>query len=149
MWSKESVQDYPRPPRIEGAEGQLQVVFGGVTIAETDRGVRVLEKGHAPTYYFPPQDVEADYLEPTPRRTVCEWKGRASYYSVRVGDREAENAAWCYPDPTPEFEEIRDYVAFYPRKMDRCLVDGVEAEPQPGDYYGGWVTPDVEGPFRG
>jgi uncharacterized protein (DUF427 family) len=127
----------------------LVVRFAGVVIAETRRGKRVLETSHPPVYYFPPEDVRAEYLVPAPGRSYCEFKGTAGYYTVKVADREAAKVAWFYPDPTPEFEGIRDYVAFYAAPMDACLVDGVAVTPQPGGFYGGWVTPDVVGPFKG
>ena len=145
----ESVWDYPRPPRVEDSPRHIQVVFNGVTIADSTRAKRVLETSHPPTYYLPPEDVRMDYLAPSPRRTVCEWKGRAVYYSIRVGERTAENAAWSYPRPTTPFASIRGYIAIYPHEMDACLVDGEKAEPQPGGFYGGWVTSDLIGPFKG
>ena len=145
----ESVWDYPRPPRVEDSPRHIQVVFNGVTIADSIRAKRVLETSHPPTYYLPPEDVRMDYLAPSPRRTVCEWKGQASYYSIAVGERTAENAAWSYPRPTAPFASIRGYIAVYPHEMDACLVDGEKAEPQPGGFYGGWVTSGLIGPFKG
>jgi uncharacterized protein (DUF427 family) len=143
------VWDYPRPPRLEDTSRHVQVVFNGVVIADTRRARRVLETSHPPVYYIPPEDIKQEYLQPTARTSFCEWKGGARYYTVRVGDRTAENAAWYYPDPTPGFQPIRGYVAFYPALMDACLVDGARAAPQPGGFYGGWITPDVAGPFKG
>jgi uncharacterized protein (DUF427 family) len=145
----ESVWDYPRPPRVEDSPRHIQVVFNGVTIADSTRTKRVLETSHPPTYYLPPEDVRMDYLAPSRRRTVCEWKGQAIYYSITVGERTAENAAWSYPQPTPQFASIRGYIAVYPHEMDACLVDGEKAEPQPGGFYGGWVTSGLIGPFKG
>jgi uncharacterized protein (DUF427 family) len=146
---QESVWDYPRPPRLEDCLRHLVVRFNGVVIAETRRGKRVLETSHPPVYYFPPEDVRTEHLVPATGRSFCEYKGTAGYYSVRVGDREAPKAAWSYSDPTPAFEGIRGFVAFYAGPMDECLVDGVVVTPQPGGFYGGWVTPDVVGPFKG
>jgi uncharacterized protein (DUF427 family) len=125
------------------------VVFNGVVIADTQRGQRVLETSHPPVYYFPPEDVQSQYLVPSARQTFCEWKGQGAYYHVKVGDRQAENAAWYYPKPTPAFAPIRNYIAFYAALMDECTVDGVVVIPQPGGFYGGWITPDIVGPFKG
>lgn len=146
---QESVWDYPRPPRLEPTSKHLRVVFNGVVIAETQRGQRVLETSHPPVYYFPPEDVQAQYLVPSSRQTFCEWKGQGAYYHVKVGDRQANNAAWYYPKPTPAFAPIRNYIAFYAGLMDECTVDGVVVMPQPGGFYGGWITPDIVGPFKG
>jgi uncharacterized protein (DUF427 family) len=146
---QESVWDYPRPPRLEDCPRHLVVRFNGEVIAETRRGKRVLETSHPPVYYFPPEDVRREFLVPAAGTSFCEWKGVAGYLSVRVGDRELPKVAWYYADPTPAFEGIRGYVAFYCGPMDECRVDGVRAEPQPGGFYGGWVTPDVVGPFKG
>ncbi len=146
---QESVWDYPRPPRVEDSDRHVRVVFGGEVIAETRRAKRVLETSHPPVYYIPPQDVKAEYLTETERVTWCEWKGRARYYSVAVGEERATNAAWFYPDPAPGYEGLRGYVAFYPGKVDACYVDGERVRAQPGDFYGGWITDDVVGPFKG
>ncbi len=146
---QESVWDYPRPPRLEDSARHIQIVFNGVTIADTRRAKRVLETSHPPVYYIPLADVAAQYLAATPKGSFCEWKGQAGYYSIRVGDRSVENAAWFYPHPTPAFAPIKDYVAFYPSKMDACLVDGETGRAQPGDFYGGWITSDIVGPFKG
>lgn len=145
----ESVWDYPRPPRVEDTPRHIEVVFNGVTIVDSTRAKRVLETSHPPTYYLPPEDVRMEYFLPTSRRTVCEWKGQAVYYDIVVGERKAGNAAWSYPEPTRPFESIRGYVAIYPHEMDVCLVDGERAEPQPGGFYGGWITSDIVGPFKG
>ncbi|WNC60275.1 DUF427 domain-containing protein [Thermosynechococcus sp. QS41] len=146
---QESVWDYPRPPRVEPTSKHLRVVFNGVVIADTQRGQRVLETSHPPVYYFPPEDVQVQYLLPSARQTFCEWKGQGAYYHVKVGDRQADNAAWYYPKPTPAFAPICNYIAFYAALMDECTVDGVVVIPQPGGFYGGWITPDIVGPFKG
>lgn len=146
---QESVWDYPRPPRLEDTTKHLQIVFAGITIADTRRARRVLETSHPPVYYLPPEDVRRDYLTRTNQTSFCEWKGRAVYDSVRVEGREAVDAVWFYPDPTPAFVAIKDYLAFYPSRMDACWVDGERAEAQPGDFYGGWITSDIVGPFKG
>lgn len=146
---QESVWDYPRPPRLEASSKHITVVFNGVTIAETRRAIRVLETSSPPVYYLPPEDIEMDYLSRTDHGSFCEWKGNAAYYTVSVGDKQADNAAWYYPNPTPDFMQIRDYVAFYAGKMDACFVDGERVQPQAGDFYGGWITHDIVGPFKG
>lgn len=146
---QESVWDYPRPPRLEPTSKRIQVVFNGVTIAETTRAYRVLETSHPPVYYIPPEDIVHTCLEPAPGFSWCEWKGQAQYYTVAVGERKVEGAAWYYPDPTPAYAPIKNYVAFYAGLMDACYVDGEKVTPQPGDFYGGWITADVVGPFKG
>jgi uncharacterized protein (DUF427 family) len=146
---QESVWDYPRPPRCEPTPKHITVVFDGVTVADTRRAVRVLETSHPPVYYLPPDDVRMDLLEPAGGGSFCEWKGVAAYYTLRVGDRTADRVAWCYPDPTPAFRLIAGHIAFYAGPMDGCFVDGEEVTPQPGGFYGGWVTADVVGPFKG
>jgi len=147
--SPESVWDYPRPPRLEATSKRLRVIFAGVTVADTTRGLRVLETSHPPTYYIPPDDVEENLLVPSPRTSLCEWKGQARYWTVRVGEKEARDVAWSYPNPNPDFREIQDHLAFYPGPMDACFVDGEEVRAQAGGFYGGWVTRDLEGPFKG
>lgn len=146
---QESVWDYPRPPRLEASSKHLSVVFAGVTVAETRRALRVLETSHPPVYYFPPEDVQQGILEATSRTTVCEFKGRASYWSLNVGGRRSDAAAWSYPHPAKGFETLAGYLAFYPGRVDSCWVDGERVEEQAGDFYGGWITGDISGPFKG
>jgi uncharacterized protein (DUF427 family) len=146
---QESVWDYPRPPRLEPTDKRIRIIFNGQTIADTTRAYRVLETSHPPVYYIPPEDIQMACLRPCNGRSVCEWKGPAAYYTVEVDGRRAENVAWTYPNPTASFAPIKDYVAFYAAPMDVCLVDGEAARPQPGNFYGGWVTDDVVGPFKG
>ena len=146
---QESVWDYPRPPRLEPTSRHIEILFNGVKIADTTRALRVLETSHPPVYYIPPEDIQMQYLEPTTRRTVCEWKGAAGYYTLRVGDRSAENVAWYYPNPMKAFAALKDHLAFYPAPMDACRVDGETVRPQPGRFYGGWITASVVGPFKG
>jgi uncharacterized protein (DUF427 family) len=145
----ESVWDYPRPPRVVPSSSLVRVVFNGIAVAETRLSIRVLETSHPPTYYIPPGDVRREYLPPTDRTSFCEFKGVAAYYSVRVNERVAENAAWSYHSPTSAFVAIRDYLAFYPGRMDACYVDGERVQAQEGDFYGGWITSDIRGPFKG
>lgn len=147
---QESVWDYPRPPRLEQSNKHIQVIFNGIVIADTQRAKRILETSSPPGYYLPPEDVKlTEYFTPSPHRTFCEWKGRASYYSITVGDKTVANAAWYYSHPTHPYEAIANYVAFYPGKVDACLVNGERVQPQEGDFYGGWITSEVIGPFKG
>jgi uncharacterized protein (DUF427 family) len=146
---QESVWDYPRPPRVEDSVRHIQVIFGGITIAQTRRAKRVLETSHPPVYYIPPEDVRLEYLAESDQASWCEWKGQASYYTIAVGERRASNVAWFYPNPTPDYSSIKDYVAFYPSHMDTCFVDDEQVQSQPGDFYGGWITGEIIGPFKG
>ncbi|GAX62569.1 hypothetical protein SCALIN_C35_0008 [Candidatus Scalindua japonica] len=146
---QESVWDYPRPPRPEAFSGHIEVVFNGVAIVDTRGAMRVIETSHPPVYYIPPEDIHRQYIIQCPGTSYCEWKGQAYYYSVAVGQRRAERACWYYPDPTPGFSTIKDFVAFYPGLMDACFVNSERVEPQPGGFYGGWVTSTTVGPFKG
>ncbi|MBA2277103.1 MAG: DUF427 domain-containing protein [Chloroflexia bacterium] len=146
---RESVWDYPRPPRIEPTNRHITVEFNGVCIAESRSAFRVLETSHPPVFYLPPGDVRTDLLIPADGASYCEWKGLATYLSVRVGTREEPRAVWTYRDPTPRFRAIAGYFAFYPSQMDRCTVDGETVRAQAGDFYGGWITREIAGPFKG
>ena len=149
---QESVWDYPRPPRLEPVPSstRITVEFGGCVIADSTAAFRVLETSHPPVYYLPPADVdEAALTRTTDSGSFCEWKGRATYWTVRVGDRVARDAAWSYERPNSAFTAITGHLAFYCDVMDRCTVGGEVATPQPGGFYGGWITPDIVGPFKG
>ncbi|MFN2642507.1 MAG: DUF427 domain-containing protein [Actinomycetota bacterium] len=146
---QESVWDYPRPPRLERSRKHVVVRFNGETIASSTRAFRVLETSSPPTYYIPRDDVRMERLTPVDRTTFCEWKGDASYFDIVAGDRSSHRAAWTYDDPTPAFREIKDAIAFYPGRVDECTLDGEAVRPQAGKYYGGWVTDDIVGPFKG
>jgi len=146
---QESAWDYPRPPRVEMLSRRARVVFNGVTIADSPRAFRVLETYHPPAIYIPPGDVQMQYLTVTAKRTECEFKGTASYWTVQVGDRKAENAAWRYANPTPVYDPIRGCFAFYPERMEACYLDDELVTAQAGDFYGGWITADIVGPFKG
>lgn len=146
---QESVWDYPRPPRVEPVPERLRVVVEGEVLAETRRGLRVLETAGAPVYYFPPDDVRMDLLEPSPHRSFCEWKGRAVYLSYRGPTRQIADVAWSYPAPTPRYEAIAGYLAFYAGRVDEAWVGDERATPQPGGFYGGWVTSKIVGPIKG
>jgi len=146
---QESVWDYPRPPRLEASTRRIRVEFGGKIIADTRRAVRVLETSHPPVYYIPPEDVRMDYLQTEAGSSFCEWKGQALYFSVVVGGTKAQRAVWTYPNPVPAYARIKDHIAFYAEKMDMCTVDGELVRPQEGSFYGGWITKDIIGPFKG
>ncbi|MGH8990131.1 MAG: DUF427 domain-containing protein [Acidimicrobiia bacterium] len=145
----ESVWDYPRPPRVEPSAEHVAVHLGGLVIAESHRALRVLETSHPPVYYLPPDDVAAGILAPEPRRSFCEFKGLAVYWSAQAGDRRVAEAAWSYPHPAPGYEDLAGCVAFYPGRVDGCFVDGEPVAAQPGDFYGGWITSRIRGPFKG
>ena len=146
---RESVWDFPRPPRIEPEPRRVRVEHGGVVIAESRAALRVLETAGAPAFYLPVADVDEALLAANFEESFCEWKGRARHFDVRVSGAPALDAAWSYPDPCPEFESLRDWLAFHPGRLDGCWLGDVRAAPQPGGYYGGWVTPDLAGPIKG
>lgn len=146
---QESVWDYPRPPRLEAFSGRIEIILNGVKIADTTSSYRVLETSHPPVYYLPPQDIQIQYLIPREGQSFCEWKGSAKYYDVCVDDKLIYKAAWYYPNPTPEFDAITHHVAFYAGLMSECYVNGELVAPQPGGFYGGWITSNIVGPFKG
>ena len=146
---QESVWDYPRPPAIEDTDEHVQVWFADVLVANTRRALRVLETSHAPVYYVPREDVRVEFLEPSAQKTICEFKGVASYADLVVGEERSADACWWYDEPASGFEPLKDAIAFYPRRVDRCLVDHEVVRPVAGDLYGSWVTSRVVGPFKG
>ena len=146
---QESVWDYPRPPSLEPTTRLIRVTFQGEIVAESGRAIRVLETSHPPVFYIPPEDVRMKFVDQSSRSSFCEWKGRARYHTLKVGDRRSPDAAWSYPDPSKRFESIRDHLAFYPSRVDECTVDGEVVRSQPGDFYGGWITSEIIGPFKG
>ena len=141
--------DYPRPPVIRASDEEILIVLGGAEICDTNRSLRVLETSHPPTYYLPRTAFLEGALVPAGGHSFCEWKGQASYLDVVGGDRVAARAAWYYQQPNPAFAALRAHVAVYAGAMDRCLVDGKLVVPQPGGFYGGWITSAVTGPFKG
>jgi uncharacterized protein (DUF427 family) len=145
----EDVWTYPRPPALQPVPQRIRIVFGGVTVADTLGAYRVLETSHPPVYYLPPAAFVPGTLHPAPGGSLCEWKGRARYWTIRAGGRTAERAGWSYPDPEPAFADIQDYVAVYAGAMDACFVDEEKVLPQPGGFYGGWITANLQGPFKG
>lgn len=146
---QESVWDYPRPPRLEPTSKHIRIVFNGAVVADTVSAYRVLETSHPPVYYLPPGDINQAYVVAGTGNSWCEWKGQAVYFSLVVGERRAENAGWAYPSPSVPFAPIANYIAFYTAPLDVCTVAGEQVVPQPGDFYGGWVTADIVGPFKG
>ena len=146
---QESVWDYPRPPRLEDFSGEITVELGGQTIASTRRSWRVLETSHPPTYYLPRESFSQGVLRPTSAASWCEWKGQASYFDLVADTTQAEAAAWTYLTPTAGFEPIAGAIAVMAAAVDRCTVDGEVVTPQPGGFYGGWVTSWIRGPFKG
>lgn len=146
---QESVWDYPRPPRLDPVADRVTVELAGMLVADTTRALRVLETSHPPVFYVPPDDVVPGSLRRSERTSHCEWKGLAAYHDVAAGDRVERGAAWSYPDPTPRFAALRDHLAFYPSRMDACTVGGEPVAAQEGDFYGGWVTSRIVGPFKG
>lgn len=147
---QESVWDYPRPPRVEPSKRQVRVEFAGRTIADSGLALRVCETAGPPVLYVPADDVDMELLSPVPgHSTFCEWKGNASYFDIVVGDARSAKAAWTYVDPTPAFQSLKDYLAFYPGRVDAAYLDDERVRPQPGQFYGGWITDDIVGPFKG
>ena len=146
---QESVWSYPRPAIVESTDRLLRIVHRGVVVAETRRALRTLETSHPPSYYFPPADIDARLLRTSHRRSRCEWKGAAIYFDVVIGTEVFADVAWSYPDPTPDFRILADHVAFYAAPFEACFVDGERVTPQAGGFYGGWITAQVAGPFKG
>ena len=142
---QESVWDYPRPPRVEHVAARITIELGGRTIADTRDAVRVLETSHPPVYYLPREAFTEGVLQPAAGQSFCEFKGAARYLSVGSEDR----AAWFYPKPSPGYELLVGRVAVYPARMERCTVGEHTVTPQDGDFYGGWITPEIVGPFKG
>ncbi len=145
---QESVWDYPRPPRLVGDDRRVRVMLDGLVIADTRRAARVLETSSPPTFYLPPEDVTMSHLERAAGGSRCEWKGEATYHDVVVGDRRLERVAWSYDAPFGEFATIAGWVSFYPSRLE-CWVDEERVKPQPGGFYGGWITSELVGPFKG
>jgi uncharacterized protein (DUF427 family) len=144
----ENVQHYPRPPALEPVQHRLRVLLNGEIVAETTRALRVLETHHAPTYYIPPEDVMAELI-PVRGTTFCEWKGQAAYFDVQTGGTITARAAWSYPSPNASFKALAGHVSFYAAAMDACFVGEERVIPQPGDFYGGWVTANLQGRIKG
>lgn len=146
---QESVWDYPRPPSLKKCSKHVAVIVENTTIVETDLSFRLLETSHPPAFYFPQEAIRMDLLRESKHTSFCEWKGHAHYYSLHLADRVIENAAWCYRSPTVRYSSIAGYLSFYPSKMDACFVDDERVTAQEGDFYGGWITSEILGPFKG
>lgn len=144
---QESVWDYPRPPRLEPSDKRVFVRNDSAVIADTQNALRLLETGSPPTYYLPIVDVDFEALEPVAARSFCEWKGAASYWCLK-GGKDGKSVAWRYLLPSKPYEVLKDYAAFYSDQLD-CSVDGERVQAQPGAFYGGWVTGDIVGPWKG
>lgn len=145
---QESVWDYPRPPKIDSDDRHVVVKHKDYIIAETSKAERVLETASPPVFYIPPEDINMDILKESPGSSFCEWKGEASYWSFKDANIEIKNIGWSYPNPFREFKSIKDYIAFYPSRVD-CFVEGEKVKSQPGQFYGGWITSELVGPFKG
>ncbi len=146
---QESVWDYPRPPRVEATDEVVEIRLGGSAIAKCSNAFRVLETSHPPTYYVRIADFTEGALRPVAGSTYCEFKGIAQYFDLVGGGSVASRAGWTYPSPTRGFEQLLDYVAVMPGLVDECFVDGELVRPQAGNFYGGWITDRVVGPFKG
>jgi|AntRauTorckE6833_2_1112554.scaffolds.fasta_scaffold00001_27 uncharacterized protein (DUF427 family) len=145
---QESVWDYPRPPKIDPDDREVLVIFANKIIARSTRAIRILETASPPTFYVPPSDVNSKYLKKTTGESQCEWKGEATYWDIIVEDEKVVRGAWSYPKPFQDFYKIKSHLAFYPSKMD-CYVNGEHVKPQPGGFYGGWITKEIVGPVKG
>jgi uncharacterized protein (DUF427 family) len=143
------VADFPRPPAIEPVTRRMRIVLAGDTIADASTGWRILETTHPPTYYLPRSAFRAGALAESTRTSFCEWKGIANYVSLSGGSRLERDAGWLYRDPNPAYLALRDHVAVYAGRMDACFLDDEQVIPQPGGFYGGWITGDLVGPFKG
>lgn len=146
---QESVWDYPRPPAVAPVPSPVRVEFAGEVVAASERALRVLETSHPPAVYLPREDCRMDLMEPLDSRTWCEFKGTARYLAIIVDGARAEHAAWTYPDPAPAYAELEGFVSFYPSRVDACFIGDERVQPQEGDFYGGWITEDIVGPFKG
>lgn len=149
MTETESVWDYPRPPRLEHSGDHIVVTHNGVVIVDTKSPLRILETSHPPTYYLPRADLDVSVLEPVAGTTFCEFKGLASYADLVVGESRLSRAVWWYEKPSAGYLELVDHIALYPGRVDQCTVNGEIVQAQEGDFYGGWITSRVTGPFKG
>jgi uncharacterized protein (DUF427 family) len=146
----ESVWDYPRPPRLEPTSSRIRITHAGILLADTTHALRILETSHPPVYYIPPADIAMHHLKPSQRRgSFCEFKGIATYWTIDLPNANSPDAAWSYAHPSPAYAALRDHLAFYASRVDECTVDGELVHPQPGDFYGGWITSRITGPFKG
>jgi uncharacterized protein (DUF427 family) len=147
--ARERAADYLRPPRLERSTRRVRVILGGATIVDSTACWRVLETFHPPSWYIPRDAFAPGTLRHAAGQSICEWKGEAEYFDLSAGGVTAARAAWSYPAPTPAFAPIAGHVALYPGRVDACFLDDEKVVPQPSRFYGGWITSDVEGPFKG
>jgi uncharacterized protein (DUF427 family) len=145
---QESIWDYPRPPICVEDSREVIVSFGDMVVAKSNSAYRILETASPPTFYIPPADVNLDLLAQSSGSSFCEWKGAATYWSLPDAGNAGTNVGWSYQSPTSNFEVIKDYLSFYPAKL-QCTVAGEIVRPQPGGFYGGWVTNEIIGPYKG
>lgn len=145
----ENVEHYPRPPLLEPVPQRIRIILGGETIVDSVRSLRICETHHPPAYYVPPEDVAPGAVSPAAGSSFCEWKGRAAYWDVNGGGVTRLRAAWSYPAPTSAYRAIAAHLCFYAGPMDACFVGDCAVSPQPGDFYGGWVTPNLQGRIKG
>jgi len=146
---EESVWDYPRPPKMEPTTKDLKVIHRSVLLAHTNKSYRMLETSHPPVYYFPQEDVKQNFLIQSTKQTFCEFKGIAHYYHLKFENELIKDAAWYYPEPKEKYAAIRNFITFYPSKVEACYVNDEKVIAQAGDFYGGWITQDIKGPFKG
>ena len=146
---QESVWDYPRPPRVEPCTLRIRVLFSGEKVADSTRALRLLETSHPPSYYIPPEDVRQELLTLAHGSSYCEFKGKAQYWTLRQGAQTGRPAAWSYASPLPAYRELQDHWCFYAGRGLECFVEDVRVTAQEGDFYGGWITPNLKGPFKG
>jgi uncharacterized protein (DUF427 family) len=146
---QESVWDYPRPAIAEPTARHIRIIHKGMVLADSRKAWRTLETSHPPTYYIPQSDIAMECLAPNQARSLCEWKGQARYWDVVIGGERIAGAGWSYPSPTAPFAGIAGHIAFYAAPFDACEVDGEQVTPQPGGFYGGWITSREAGPFKG
>ena len=149
LLKEENVWDYPRPAICQKHIGDIEVIVDSVTVAKTNKAMRVIETSHPPTYYFPSSDVNINILKKNNNTSFCEWKGVASYYDLITTKSNISNIGWYYSSPTREFLSIKNYISFYASKAGKCIVNGEIVEKQDGDFYGGWITKNLKGPFKG
>ena len=145
---QESVWDYPRPPKVDPDSRKVVVKCGSVIVAESTGSIRILETSSPPVFYIPEKDIDMSKLREGTGSSLCEWKGPAKYWTVFTDEAVLENVGWSYPEPFPGYEQIKDFISFYPARLE-CYVGDERVMPQPGGFYGGWVTSEIRGPFKG
>jgi uncharacterized protein (DUF427 family) len=145
----ESVWDYPRPPKLEKFKGHIRILHKNLILADSNNVYRILETSHPPVYYIPAEDISMLYFTINEKKSFCEWKGQASYVDLNLNDQILKNTGWTYPDPDKRYPQLKNTFSFYASKFDKCLVNDELVRPQEGDFYGGWITSNIKGPFKG